>query len=266
MRRFSLAYLTAPVSPPEALRLAARAGYDFVGLRVAPSAPGGPHAPLLSDADLLRRTLEARDETGVGVFDVEIIRLDAGFRAEDAQAFLDICAALGARAVLVAGDDPDEARLTDSFAALCALAAPRGLTANLEFMPWTAAKDARAATRIVEQAGAENGRVLIDALHFARSSTVLDDISAIAPHVLDYAQICDAPAEAPATVEGLIHAARVERLPPGEGAIDLAGLIARLPGELPLSVEVPSRRGIAGWGQEEWARRTLAASRLIAAN
>lgn len=42
---------------------------------------------------------------------------------------------LGARHILVASDDPNEARLTAHFAALCEAAAAHGLTCDLEFMP-----------------------------------------------------------------------------------------------------------------------------------
>lgn len=39
---------------------------------------------------------------------------------------------------------------------------------------------------------------------------------------------------------GLAALARTVRLFPGEGAIDLAGLLVSLPGDVPISVEVPS--------------------------
>ena len=255
-RLISLAYLTtAPLSPPDAVRLAKKLGYDAVGLRIAPAASGGAFAPLIEDKALLASTRSAIEQTGVGALDMEIARIGADFVIESIHPFLETCAALGARAVLVAGDDPDESRLIDSFAAFCAAAAPYGLTADLEFMPWTRVPDAKTATRIVERAGAENGRVLVDALHFARSATTLEDIDAIPRARLGYAQICDAPAEVPTTIEGMIHTARVERMLPGEGGIDLPALFARLPATLPVSVEVPNERGVAAYGAEEWARR-----------
>jgi sugar phosphate isomerase/epimerase len=37
----------------------------------------------------------------------------------------------------------------------------------------------------------------------------------------------------------LLHAARAERLAPGEGALDLGGMLHALPPDLPISVEVP---------------------------
>ena len=261
-RLISMAYLTAAsLTPPEAVRLAAELGYDGLGLRIAPVAPGGAFAALSENRALLAETRRALSQTGQKMLDVEIARLGADFEPKALLPFLETCAALGARAVLVAGDDPDEARLTESFAKFCEAAAPFGLTGDLEFMPWTRVPDARTALRIVEAAGAPNGRVLVDALHFARSTSTLADIEAIPPARLGYAQICDAPADIPTTDEGLIHTARQARLLPGDGGIDLVNLFRRLPRDLPVSVEIPNAEGVARHGAREWARLALEGTR-----
>src|SRR3954468_24112012 len=157
----SLAYLTsAPLSPPDAISLAAELGYQAVGLRARPVAPGAAFSPLIEDAGLLRETAARMKATGVAVFDVEIVRLGPDFDPETVRPFLETCRTLDAKAVLVAGDDPDEARLTASFAAFCKAAAPYGLTGDLEFMPWTKVPDAKTAQRIAVNAGQPNARVL----------------------------------------------------------------------------------------------------------
>ncbi|HEY5830874.1 MAG TPA: sugar phosphate isomerase/epimerase [Hyphomicrobiaceae bacterium] len=261
---YSLAHLTAlALPPPQLVQVAARTGYQMVGLRLAPAAPGGRAYSLMQDARLLAATLACMKDLGVGVFDLELVRVGAPFRAADHLPFFEVGAKLGAKALLVAGDDEDEARLTASFAALCQAAAPFGLSADLEFMPWTKVPDARTALRIVLGAAQPNGGVLVDALHVARSATSLADVAAIPRQCLHYAQICDAPAEVPATVEGLIHTARCERLLPGDGGIDLAGIFSLLPRDLPISVEIPHDREVVAIGAEEWARRALAASKRV---
>src|SRR3954453_8418369 len=109
-RIYSLAYLTrAPMAPPDALTLAQTSGYQAIGVRIAPAAPGGDFSPLTEDAALLRETTARIKDTGVRVFDVEIARLNKDFRAEQYLGFLETAGKLGARAILVAGDDPDEA-------------------------------------------------------------------------------------------------------------------------------------------------------------
>ena len=80
---------------------------------------------------------------------------------------------------------------------------------------------------------------------------------------MHYIQICDAPAEVPATTEGLIHTARCERLLPGEGGIDLARLFTTLPKDLPISVEIPNDKRAPELGAQEWARQALVASRTM---
>jgi sugar phosphate isomerase/epimerase len=264
---FSLAHLTLlHLEPCELVAVAARAGYQNVGIRLLPTSPAGAAYPLMRDALALQDVLARMRDTGVGVFDLEVIRLDAGFRVSDFLPFFEVGARLGAKAMLVAGDDADEGRLTHTFAALCEASAPFGLSANLEFMPWTKVADARTALRIVTGAAQPNGGVLVDALHFARSATILADIAAIPRERLNYAQICDAPAEIPTAVEDMIHAARCERLLPGEGGIDIAGLFSTLPRDLTISVEIPNAKRAPVLGAEEWARQTLMASKATLAH
>ncbi|MFO1072431.1 MAG: TIM barrel protein [Geminicoccaceae bacterium] len=262
----SLAYLTsAPLTAPEAVALAARLGYGAVGLRALPAVPGGAVNALLGHPAMVRETRACLADTGVAVFDMEIVRIGPDFRVADTAAFLDLCAELGARAVLVAGDDPDEARLTRSYAAFCAAAQGFGLTADLEFMPWTRVPDAATALRIATRAGAANAGVLVDSIHAARSATTLADIAAIPRSLLHYAQLCDAPAQMPASEAALIHAARAERLLPGEGGLDLDGILGALPADLPLSLELPNEAEKARLGVEEWARRAMERARQLLA-
>ena len=262
-RTYSLAYLSSHrCTPPEAVRIAAAQGYQYVGLRLWPNAPGAPQQFLLDRPDVLKATQAAMAETGVGVFDVEIIRIGERFDPHTWDALYDACAALQARAILVAGDDPDEARLTQHYARLCEVMAPYGLTADLEFMPWTAVQDANSALRIVRNAGMPaNAGILVDALHVGRSTTTLDDIRAMPRHLLHYAQICEAPAGTHFTTEEMIHTARCERLLPGEGSIDLRGLFDALPADLPVSVEVVHFEREKTADPATWAATCLAAAR-----
>jgi sugar phosphate isomerase/epimerase len=264
-RAFSLAYLTSHrCNPAQAVRVAAATGYAFVGLRLWPNAPGAPQQFMLGDAAMLRETQAAMRDTGVGIFDLEIVRIGEAFDAHTWDALFDVGAALGARAVLVAGDDTDEARLTDHYARLCEVMRPYGLTADLEFMPWTAVPDARAALRVIRNAGTPaNAGILVDALHFGRSTTTLDDIRAIPANLLHYAQICDAEAGTHFSTEQMIHSARCARLLPGEGSIDVAGLFAALPADLPVSVEIVNFEREAQCSPEVWAATCINASKKV---
>lgn len=259
---YSLAHLTALThNPAQMVDLAARTGYSYAGLRLLPVAPGALAYPLMDNPALLAETLARMEDTGVGIFDLELIRLNANFNAQDYLAFFEVGERLGARAVLIAGDDREFSRLVENYARLCEAMQPYGLSADLEFMPWTAVPDLTTALRIVGQADQVNGGILIDALHFDRSDSRVEDIAKIPTQWLHYAQICDGPAQRPTTDEGLIYAARNERLLPGEGAIDLRRIWQSLPAELPISIEIPNEQRVAQVGVEAWARSALVAAK-----
>ncbi|MDD1022968.1 sugar phosphate isomerase/epimerase [Pseudomonas sp. TNT2022 ID1048] len=240
-RIFSLASLTVlELSPPEMVDVAARAGYSHVGLRLVPATPEEHHFPLVADAGLRRQTLARLRDTGVRVLDVEILRLKPQTRVRDFEAVLAVGAEFAASELLVAGNDPDEARMTDNFAALCDLARQYGLHPHLEFMPWTDARNLEQALRVVENAGRDNGCVLVDAFHFDRSGSRLEDLAKVDPARLRYAQLCDVAGPRPDDMQEILRQARNERRFPGEGDCDLAGLLKYLPPELPLSLEIPT--------------------------
>lgn len=237
----SLAFLTVPeLTPPQAVAVAARAGYSHVGLRLLPASPGGTAWPLMNDAPLLRQTIADVKAAGIGVFDLEIIRLNAESDPDSYKAFFDVGAQLGAKAVLVAGDDPDRARMTANYARLCEVALPYGLTMDLEFMPWTTVPDVPAAIDIVTKAHQPNAGILVDALHYDRAHGTTAQLDQLKREWLHYAQLCDGPAEHPATTEEMIRTAREARMFPGEGGIDLLPILRHLPRDLPISLEVPT--------------------------
>ncbi|NTZ71867.1 sugar phosphate isomerase/epimerase [Pseudomonas protegens] len=240
-RIFSLASLTVlELSPPEMVEVAARAGYSHVGLRLVPATPEEHHFPLVADAGLRRQTQDRLRDTGVRVLDVEILRLKPQTRIKDFEGVLAVGAEFAASELLVAGNDPDEARMTDNFAALCDLAAQYGLHPHLEFMPWTDARNLEQAVRVVENAGRSNGCVLVDAFHFDRSGSRLEDLAKVAPARLRYAQLCDVAGPRPDDMQEILRQARNERRFPGDGDCDLAGLLKCLPENLPLSLEIPT--------------------------
>ena len=260
----SLAQLIAlPLNPAQLLRLAADTGCQAAGVRLLSTTPGGVAYPLMDDPAGLREALAVVADTGVGVFDLEVAGLTPQHRTADFLPFFDVGRRLGARAVLVAGLDDDEARLIASYAAFCEAAAPFGLTCDLEFMPWTAVPNLRTAKRIVGAVRQPNAGVLVDALHFFRSDSRLDELDDLPREWLHYAQICDGPAQPPATVEGLVHAARHGRWLPGEGDLDLTGLFARLPADLPVSIEVPNDERAQVLGHAAWAQQAVDAARRV---
>jgi sugar phosphate isomerase/epimerase len=265
-RSISLAALTVlELAPPDMVSCAAEAGFSHVGIRLLPATPTEPQYDLVGDTPLTRDIARRLADTGVQVLDVEIFRLKPDTRVADYEAAVATAARLGARQLLVAGNDPDEGRLVERFAAFCDLAAGYGLDASLEFMPWTDAKDLLQGARIVEAADRDNGGLLIDPFHLSRSRSRIEDIANVRPTRLKFMQFCDVPATMPPTMDAILAEARAERLFPGEGSVDLVALLRAVPPDIPLSVEVPTHALARSVGAVDRARRALAATRATLA-
>jgi sugar phosphate isomerase/epimerase len=261
---FSLAYLTVfGLTPPEMVSTAALAGYDFVSLRINPVTAEEPVHPLAQDQRLRQRTIERLSQTGVRVLDVELFRLTRDFEVSACDSLLDTSAELGARCLIAQAADDDLVRATDHFAALCDAAQLRNLTVDLEFVTWTETRDLQRAARIVRDANRSNGGVLVDALHFSRSGCSTSELAQLPRSWFHFVQLCDAPRAAPVSVEGLIHAARNERLFLGEGDLDVHGILKALPRDIPYSLEIPRASLARRMGLEEVARRALSTARVF---
>lgn len=263
-RIVSLAALTVlELSPPEMVSCAAEAGFSHVGIRLIPATPTEPQHDLVGDTPLLREVEARLRDTGVRVLDVEIFRLKPDTRVADYESAVVTAARLGARHLLVAGNDPDEQRLVDRFGAFCDLAARHGLGASLEFMPWTDAKDLPQAARIVEASHRANAAVLVDPFHLSRSRSHIEDVARLPRGRLHFMQFCDVPAALPPTMDAILAEARAERRFPGEGELDLLALLRAVPRDLPLSLEVPTHTLAKTVGAVERAKRALAGTRRL---
>jgi sugar phosphate isomerase/epimerase/4-hydroxyphenylpyruvate dioxygenase-like putative hemolysin len=259
---YSLAHLTAlSLSPPELIDAAAAAGYRYVGLRMTRVTAQEPSYPLSYDPRLMRATKTHLAATGVDVLDIELARMTSSDNPRDYLRFLEAGAELGARHVITQLPDADFGRKTDRFAELCELARPLGLTIDLEFPSWTETPNLTEAVRVLRAADQPNAGLLIDMLHFARSESSVDDLRELPREWFHFVHMCDAPGEIPPTTAGLIHTARFERLFPGEGDLDIPGILAALPGGLPLALEIPHATLVAQVGAKEHARLAIDASR-----
>ena len=241
-RAIALAALTVlELAPPEQVACAADAGYGYVGLRLLPATTEEAQRPMVGDTSLVRETARRLADTGVRAVDIEIFRLEPGTVVGAYRPALETGARLGASEALVAGNDPDEARLVANFAAFCDLAAEFGIGANLEPMPWTDVRDFAQGARIVERAARVNAGLLIDPIHFDRGNS----------------RVCEAPAARPHDTATLLHQARAERLMPGDGELDLRGILRAVPRNVPISLEIPMHALSRTMPAVERARRML---------
>ena len=245
---FSLAALTVmELTPPDMVSAAADAGYQHVGLRLIPATPDDHQYPVIGDTPMIRDILARLADRDISVLDIEVFRLKPDTQVRDFEAAMATGARIGARNLLVTGQDDDPQRLADTFASLCDLAAPYGLTANMEFMPWTEVHTLDQVLQLLHDADRPNAGVLLDALHVDRCQTPLADIARIAPERIRYIQLCDAPAERPTDMAEILRQARCERMVPGQGGLALRELLRSVPGDVPISLEVAS---------EAWSKTT----------
>jgi sugar phosphate isomerase/epimerase len=263
-RQFSLAQLTVlNCAPPEMTYLAARAGYDFVSFRLIPLGTPGEHQNHPQDRAMLRQTKAALAETGLKMLDLELARIVAGLDPKSYLPAMEAAAELGARHVISSAwttDRSDRNYLVDCFGQICDLAKPLGLTVELEFPSFSRLTNLQEAADVVRAADRENGGILIDTLYMHFSHVGLDELTALPRNWFHMAHLCDGPKEVPATREELIHVVRDARLYVGEGAIDVAAIVDRMP-LIPYSIELPHGERVAAYGYEEHARRCLESAR-----
>jgi sugar phosphate isomerase/epimerase len=250
-------------TPPELVRIAALAGFTHVGVRIKPAAPGEHQYPMLADSPMLQETLGRMRDTGVQVLDIGVIRLGPTTEVRDFEPYFEGAARLGARHAMVNGDEPDLGKLTELLARLCEVARPFGLTMNLEATPWSGVRTLAQALGVVEAANQPEARVLVDTIHVDRSGGTAADIASVPAALITHAQICDGYGPRPTDFETMIFQARNERRFPGEGNLDLRGMVRALPPGVPLSLEVPCQSLAATLTPLQRAQRGLAAMKTL---
>jgi sugar phosphate isomerase/epimerase len=251
-RAIGLAALTVlELPPPEQVAVAAQAGYSHVGLRLIPVA--GQALPSFDPRELEHRLAD----TGIKVLDVEVFRLAPDTRVADFEPVIATAARLGASELLVHGADGDAARLAERFGRLCDLAAGYRLNVNLEPMPWVDVSSAGKAKRLLAAVDRRNAALLVDAIHFFRAGDGFDELQGVR---CNYMQLCDAPAERPSDLQEILRQARSDRLFPGDGGLDLRGLMRALPAGVPISIEIPYAKPMSAL---ERAQRALGATRKL---
>jgi sugar phosphate isomerase/epimerase len=241
------------VAPPEFVTAAAQAGFDAVGLRVAPVSPGEEAWPVSPGSPMLAETMRRCASTGLAVLDVEAIPLGPGSGLAGCERVLETAAVLGARYLNVICADPDTGRLTDRLAELVRLARPYRVRPVIEFMSWLPVRTLAGAVAIAR--GSDGAGLLLDTLHIQRCAVTAAEVAALDPALLGYLQLCDAPALAPRGAEGAVREARTGRLLPGEGELPLGELLGAVPAGLPVSAETPSLAARRGLSPAQFAAR-----------
>ena len=253
-RKFSLAYLTIPgTAPVDQIRIAKEAGYDFVSLRTIPMhLPGEPEFMLHKDAKLFEETRQALKEYDMP--DLDINEYDPAFEK---------AAELGATDVLGSIWTRDKAYYIDQVAKIAEMAKKYGLKYNVEFLPWAGVRNLQEAITLVDTVKADNLYIMVDTLHAGRAGVTGAELARTDPKYFNFIHLCDGPAGPDGDPvldnikdELMLFTAREGRLYPGEGAMDIAGMVKGMP-EIPLSIELPNLKRIEELGVAGHAKRCL---------
>ncbi len=276
--RLGIEMLTLLGMPPvEYVKLAAGLGCVEVstGLSGLPLSMFGitdftlyPEWSLRDDPALRREMIAAMRDTGVAIGLGEGFRAHSGGDVRDFAADLDIMAELGARRInaicmeeeMVAGSSA----ASDQMAILAAMAIERGMVFTIEFFPPSGINSLERALEVVEHIGRGRARVLLDTMHFFRTGGTLEQIAALDPDLIGYVQLSDARL-APYDNSYFMDA-MFARGVPGAGELPLRELIAVLPAEVTISLEVPRLEDLrAGMTPRDHATRVVAAARALGA-
>jgi sugar phosphate isomerase/epimerase len=136
--------------------------------------------------------------------------------------------------------EPDRPRTFDELAVLTGLAADRGIVTSIEPVPGLAIADLPAAMAAVEHVDREEISLLIDTMHVARSGAGPDDLRSLPAERIGHVQLCDVPLRS-TKEHHYAEEAMYHRMVPGEGELPLAEMLAALPDDRIVGLEVPMR-------------------------
>jgi sugar phosphate isomerase/epimerase len=252
---------TAPI---EYIEATISAGYDGIGLRVHRS-PGLPFFPVVGEAALIRDMKSRIADAGLKVYDLYSFYLQPDTDVASFAPAMELGASFGAKYATVMGADEDWSRQRDNFVSTCDLAAQFGLTCSLEFAVIRPLATLPQTVRLIEEAK-RDAVICIDPLHLARSGGDPADVKALDKKYFPYAQISDGvldPGEPNPALFGKLGLGT--RAMPGEGTLPLRALIAALPRDIPLSVELPHSLAAKGTSARDWAKTTADRTRQFLA-
>ncbi len=230
----SLAAGTLPEFLPDQIADAAgRSGFGHVGFTIEPEQ---------WTRDQAKATKAAIKQYDLSVLDVEVVWIPEGGVLTDNHRFIiDAGAELGAPNVLVVSAEPNPDRTAAALHQLCEWAAPANMRVSLEFLMITAVRSLDVALDIVARCNHPGAAVLIDSLHFQRAGHAAIELKAVDGNLLPYSQICDGNLHCTDNFDAYLEDAVDLRDAPGEGQLPLADMLAALPAEIPLSLEVRSK-------------------------
>ena len=230
----SLAAGTLPEFQPEQVAEAAgRAGFSHVGFTIEPEN---------WNAAAMAATKSAIAVHGLSVLDVEVIWIPEGGKLDDShRKIIDAGLEFGAPNALVVSAEPDKDRTAAALHQICDWGTPGNMRIALEFLMITAVQNMDDALDIIGRADHPAATLLIDTIHFQRAGHQPDDLAKVDPDLLHYSQVCDGNLDCEDKFEAYLEDAIDLRDVPGAAELPVHEILKRLPGNIPLSLEIRSK-------------------------
>lgn len=265
-RKFSLAYLTIPgTDPVTQIKIAKEAGYDSVSLRTIPMhLPGEPEFLPDRDKALFDAIKGALKEYDMPLMDIELARVRPDLNIEEYKPAFETAAKLGATDVLGSVWTRDRAWYTDTAGKVADMAKEFGLCYNIEFLPWAGVRNLQECITLIDDIARSNAYIMVDTLHAGRAGVTASELARTPAKYFRFIHLCDGPAGKDGDPvlddikdELMLVTAREARYYPGEGVMDIAGMVKAMPKDLPLSIELPNLKEIAARGVAGHAARCI---------
>lgn len=265
MRPIGVEWLCEVGLPPtDLVSLAADAECRHIGMTLEQTEYNPFNYPawsLHNDSHLRRELMSRMADRGVSISLGEGCVIGPDIAAGAHKPALDLFCELGARRVNTVSFDPDRQRTFDEFCKLAEMTREVGLELTIEFTPLLTIRTLDETAELIVRIAQPHVKVLIDVMHFFRAGHTAADIARFDPAIFGYIQICDAPLLAG---ENYMDEAMNNRMIPGEGEMDVGGVIAALPNDLIVSMEIPFKRlADAGVPAAERIRRCATATREL---
>lgn len=263
MRDLALHQITMTQGGPTGLvRFAAKAGLKKICLFTA--------TPLTADGKPMFATVEPSDkaefqsllaDNGISIINAEYFPIMPETDVTGYAAPLELAAELGAKRAVTHIHEVDPARIADQLGTLCAMANELGMGIGLEFTGFAMGCDSlENAVKLHQAMNQSNLKIAVDALHLFRTGGTLDQLTALDPQIIGYAQICDGPhfRKSDDYVEEAMN-----RMLPGEGMFPLRALLDLMGDHVDLDIEVPHFASAPRFDPEDWAHQAIAASKRL---
>jgi sugar phosphate isomerase/epimerase len=194
---------------------------------------------LRDDARLRQDLLTAMEDHDVSISLGEGLLIAPGVDVRSYAHDLDIMAELRIPRINTVSLEPDRARTFGELAALAALAAERDIATCVEPVVGLSIADLPSALAAVEYVDSDEITLLIDTMHVARFGATADDLRSIPAQRIGYIQLSDTTLQPRMKIYA--EEAMYERMTPGEGELPLADMLAALPDDRVVGLEVPMR-------------------------